>query len=53
MPHRQVSPLFNGLIRQLKQDRNRDQNWDWEEWVTVYHVEHFTLQLMWELKWDL
>ena len=28
-------------------------NQDWEEWVTVYYVEHFTLHLMWELKRDL
>ena len=32
---------------ELKRDRG------WEEWATVYHVEHFTLQLMWEFKWDL
>ena len=28
--------------------------WEWdrdkEEWVTVYDVENFSLQLMWELK---
>ena len=31
---------------ELKQGQDR------EEWLTVYYVEHFTLQLIWELKWD-
>ena len=42
---------IDGLIRQeLKQDRDRDLDWDQKDWVTVYYVEHFTLQLMWEHK---
>ena len=44
---------IDGLIRQeLKQDRDRDLDWDQEEWVTVYYAEHFTLQLIWEIKQD-
>ena len=46
--------LNNGLIRQsLNGTETGTGDRDREEWVTVYYVEHFTLQLMWELKQDL
>ena len=41
---------FTSSLWLIQTELKRDQ--DRKGWLTVYYTEHFTLQLMWELKWD-